>query len=169
MEKNVRWPTCQLLSWATLVVLPFLFAPTPAYAEGFVSPFAGIVFGNQPVEGDVAVGVSAGHMAAGAIGFELDLGYEPDIFGESIDNYAVTVMGNLIIGIPVGGTSGAGVRPYVTGGIGLIRTDFGGLLDSEGPTTNDLGFNLGGGVMAIFSDHFGVRGDLRYLRLGLSI
>jgi len=73
-------------------------------------------------------------------------------------------MGNLIVGIPVGGTRGAGLRPYVAGGVGLIRTGFARRLDDDGPTTNDVGFNLGGGVMGFFSDHFGLRGDLRYLR-----
>ena len=28
-------------------------------------------------------------------------------------------MGNLIVGVPVGGTHGSGIRPYVTAGLGL--------------------------------------------------
>ena len=30
--------------------------------------------------------------------------------------------------------------------------------------TNDWGWNLGLGAMGFFNDHFGVRGDVRYLR-----
>ena len=55
------------------------------------------------------------------------------------------------------------MRPYVTGGAGLIRTQI------DTPTGRDnasnmVGFNLGGGMMGFFSDHFGVRGDLRYFK-----
>ncbi len=35
-----------------------------------------------------------------------------------------TVMGNLLLGIPIGGQSGFGVRPYGVVGVGLIRTKF---------------------------------------------
>ena len=29
---------------------------------------------------------------------------------------------------------------------------------------NDFAYSLGGGVMGFFSDHFGIRGDIRYFR-----
>ncbi len=34
----------------------------------------------------------------------------------------------------------------------------------ESISNNYFTFNTGGGVMGFFSDHFGVRGDLRYFR-----
>ena len=133
-------------------------APTPARAEGFVVPWIGANFGNSQAEGKTAFGVSAGTMGAGIFGAEFDLGYSPDFFGESVSNNVLTAMGNLILGVPIGGTSGAGIRPYVTGGVGLIRTK---ILSSS---DNDFGFSLGGGVMGFFSDHVGLRGDARFFR-----
>jgi hypothetical protein len=132
-------------------------------AEAFFIPFAGVNFDSQPVEQGAAYGFSAGSMGAGVIGGEFDFGYSPDIFGEPVDNNGITLMGNLIIGIPIGGTSGVGVRPYVTGGVGLIRTS---IEDLRGDTLteNYFGVNVGGGLMLFFSDRLGLRGDLRYFR-----
>jgi opacity protein-like surface antigen len=124
-------------------------------------------FANDPGDGRNSFGVSAGGMGGGVFGAEFDFGYSPNFFDEDSvfgKNNVLTAMGNLIIGIPFGGQRGAGLRPYVTGGVGLIRTDFDGLFEGEGSSSNDFGFNLGGGVMGFFSDHVGLRGDLRYFR-----
>lgn len=140
-------------------------APARALADGYVNPWAGINFGNDQAEGRKAFGVNAGAMGAGIIGFEAGLGWSPNFYGESaLDNHELDLMGNIIIGIPVGGTSGPGIRPFVTGGLGLIRTsvDFGTPIGKS--NTNDFGYNLGGGVMGFFADHFGLRADVRYYR-----
>jgi opacity protein-like surface antigen len=107
-------------------------------------------------------------MGAGAIGFDVDFGYTPDFFGDSGDDFGdnnvTTLMANAIIGVPVGGQAGAGIRPYGVGGIGLFREqidDAGDLFDVD---DNSFGFNVGGGVMGFFSDNVGVRGDVRYFR-----
>lgn len=145
-----------------------LVAPAPARADGFFSPWVGVNFGNDPADGRAGFGVSAGYMGAGIIGGEFDLGYSPSFFGKENDfgnNNVLTAMANIIIGVPIGGTSGAGVRPYVTGGVGLIQTKIDGLFDEiDGVSNNDFGFNLGAGVMGYFNDHVGLRGDLRYFR-----
>ena len=57
------------------------------------------------------------------------------------------------------------MRPYVVGGVGLIRTnvqDAGEFFDVT--TKNDFGFDVGGGVMGFFSQNVGIRGDVRYFR-----
>src|SRR5207253_9363306 len=80
-------------------------------------------------------------------------------------NTVLNLMGNVIVGVPIGGTSGAGARPYVTGGLGLIRTQIdGGNVFRVSSSNNQLGYDLGAGVMGFFNDHVGVRGDLRYFR-----
>ena len=143
----------------TIVVLSTLILlPAEAGAEGFFIPWAGGNFGNAQAEGHRTFGISAGGMGGGIIGGEFDFGYSPDFFGESVDNHALTATANLIVGAPIGGTRGIGVRPYLTGGVGLIRTSF------ANSSSNDLGFDLGGGAMGFFSRHVGLRGDLRYLR-----
>ena len=142
-------------------------APAAARAEGYVSPWAGINFGADVEDGRGAFGVNAGAMGGGIFGAEASFGYSPSFFGtenEFGNNTVIDLMGNLIVGIPIGGQSGAGFRPYVTGGIGMIRTQIdGGTLLDVSIADNDLGWNVGAGVMGFFNDHFGLRGDLRYL------
>ena len=70
-------------------------------------------------------------------------------------------MGNLVVGC----RTRRGVRPYVVGGVGLIRTnvdDIGSVFDVN--TKNDFGLDVGGGVMGFFSKNVGLRGDIRYFR-----
>lgn len=138
-----------------------------AHAEAFVSPWIGANFATDLGDGRNAFGLTAGGMGAGVIGGEIDLGYSPSFFGtDNIfgSNNVLTMMGNVIIGVPIGGTRGVGIRPYGTGGVGLIRTSVDGLLTMTGFSDNSLGLNLGGGVMGFLGNHFGVRGDLRYFR-----
>ena len=149
-------------------VLAFAFAPAAAHAEGYFSPWASAQAGSSFNNGRAGFGFDAGGMGAGIIGGELDFGYSPSFFGTENDfghNTVLNLMGNLIVGVPVGGTHGAGVRPFVTAGLGLLRTQIdGGTLARVSSSNNELGWNAGGGVMGYFSDHFGLRGDLKYFR-----
>jgi hypothetical protein len=145
-------------------------APTPARAEGYVTPWVGANWGsgNNIDNGRAGFGINAGGMGAGVIGGEVGFGYSPSFFGNDNDfghNTVLDLMGNVIIGIPVGGTHGAGIRPFVTGGVGLLRTQIdGGSLANVSSSNNMFGWNAGAGVMGYFNDHVGLRGDLRYLR-----
>ena len=145
-------------------------APTPARADGFFVPWVGANWGsgNNIDNGRAAFGVNAGYMGAGVIGGELAFGYSPSFFGNQNDfgnNTVIDLMGNVIVGVPVGGTRGAGIRPFVTAGIGLLRTQIdGGTLAHVSSSNNQLGWNAGAGVMGYFNDHVGLRGDLRYTR-----
>lgn len=135
-----------------------VFLPQAARAEGYVNPWAGVVFGNDAIENKFgSFGVAAG--AAGTLaGFELNLGYAPNPFDEAIDNSELDLMGDILIG-PMVGSGGYGIRPFVIGGLGLIRTTLEGL-----DATNDFGFNVGAGVSGYFSPHVGIRADVRYFR-----
>ena len=153
-----------ILSGAVAVV----FAPMQARADGFVAPWVGSAFGSNIKNGQTTVGVSAGVMGAGIIGGEADFGWSPSFFGTTSDfgnNTVMNLMGNVILGVPVGGQHGAGIRPYAVGGVGLIRTQIdGGTISRVSSSTNLFGWDAGGGVMGYFSDHVGLRGDVRYLR-----
>ena len=153
-----------VLSTAVAVVL----APSAARAEGYVNPWAGINFGSNINNGRAGFGVSAGVMGAGIIGGEGTFGYNPSFFGTSNDfgsNTVIDLMANVIVGIPIGGQRGGGFRPYVTGGLGMIRSQIdGGTLFDVTVSDNDFGWNLGGGVMGFFNDHVGIRADVRYTR-----
>ena len=154
--------------------ITLIWAPSQARADGYVSPWvaansgAGFESGNVFDNGRAGFGVTAGAMANGIIGGEVDFGYSPSFFGTSSEfgtNSVIDVMGNVIVGIPVGGSHNAGIRPYVTAGLGLIRTQVdGGILFANDSHNNDFGWNAGVGVMGFFNEHVGLRGDLRYLR-----
>jgi hypothetical protein len=159
--------------------MALVFAPIQARADGFVSPWIGSAFGSgdgvtngvstsEIQNGQTSFGVTAGRMGKGIIGGELDFGYSPSFFGDKTlfgTNTVIDLMANLIIGVPVGGQHGAGIRPYVTGGIGLLRTQIdGGTVGNVQSSNNGMGWNAGGGVMGYFAQHIGMRGDLRYLR-----
>jgi opacity protein-like surface antigen len=168
----------------TAVMMLFLSgAASPAAADWLFTPYLGVTFGGAANFGDVGdfednferkvtFGGSATWMGAGIIGFEADLGTTPNFFENTTgggdfdfgDSNVTTLMGNLVLGIPVGGQSGVGVRPYGVVGIGLLRSNvsFGGLIDDI--DSNELGFNVGGGAHVFFNDNVGIRGDLRYFR-----
>jgi len=143
-------------------------APSPARAEGYVNPWAGVNFGSNVANGRSGFGVSAGGMGAGVFGGEVNFGYSPSAFGTVNDfgnNTVIDLMGNVIVGAPFGGQHGPGFRPYLTGGIGLLREQIdGGTVFKVSSAGNDWGWNAGAGVMGFFNDHVGLRGDVRYLR-----
>ena len=172
---------------AGMVTAVSAVAPRTASADWVVTPFLGWNFNgsaevqdtggtefSDKFEKKINYGVSLAAMGAGAVGFELDFGYSPNFFEGSTsgsgfefanDSNVTTLMANAILGIPVGGQTGGGVRPYVVGGVGLIRTN---VQDADEffdvNTKNDFGFDVGGGIMGFFTDNVGIRGDVRYFR-----
>ena len=151
------------------LVLAFLLfmttTATPARADVTLTPFIGSLFSGQLPTTKVAYGVSLTGMGAGIIGGEFDFSWTPDFVPAAPPHNAVTeanMTGNLIVGIPIGGTHGASIRPYAVGGGGFLRateknSDF---LDRI--KSNDFVWDLGGGVLGTFNSHVGVRLDLRY-------
>jgi opacity protein-like surface antigen len=167
----------------TLAGFAVAAAPSRASADWLFTPFLGANFGGNANFGDfndfddeferrVDFGASLGWMGNGIAGFEVDFGWSPNFFENTAgtgdfdfgDSNVTTLMANLVVGAPIGGQSGPGIRPYGSAGLGLIRShvDGGGLFDDL--DSNDLGFNIGGGVHGFFNDNIGIRGDLRYFR-----
>jgi len=144
------------------------FGAAGASAQGFVSPFIGYDFGGDSSCPQVTgcedkrlnLGLGLGVMN-NVVGFEEEFAYAKDFFGTApqLSSSVLTVMSNLMIVPNVGP-----VRPYVTGGLGLIKTH----VDLNSPGTvfssdnNNFGWNVGGGVMVLFNGRIGVRGDIRY-------
>ena len=140
-------------------------APRSAAAQGFVSPFIGFDYGGDsgcPTATDCEdkhsnLGVSGGKLGSIA-GAEVEFAYARDFFGDTpgVDTSVLTLMTNAIVGPRIGI-----IRHFVLGGVGLIKShvelDAGSLLDSS----NNFGWNIGGGVMLMFGEHVGVRGDIR--------
>jgi hypothetical protein len=158
-----------------LAVVAFIVGvPASSSAQVYLVPNLGWDFGGSAgscpsllsdcQEKRMSYGVTFGGLVGGIFGVEGDIGYAPDFFGESAGfgtNDVLTAMGNLVVAIPAGP-----VRPFVAGGVGLIRTRLDVLFD---PTpgefgSNNFGYNFGGGVMVLLPAHLGFRGDIRYFR-----
>jgi len=157
------------LAWAAII---FIVTAVPARADGFIVPFVGFNFGGDSGSDCVSLtqcetkrtnfGVSVGSMGP-VFGFEEEIGYAKNFFGETpgAANSVFSLMSNLLIGVGVGP-----VRPYVAGGIGLIRphvTSLSGSVTSFSLDNNTFGYDVGGGVTGLFGRHVGIRGDLRHL------
>jgi opacity protein-like surface antigen len=151
-----------------------VLAPGTARADGMIIPFAGVNFGGssgQEIADAIDAqranwGVSFAYMGAGVLGVEADFGYSPDFFGKTDlgGSSVLTGTGNLLIGIPIGGQTGVGVRPYVLAGLGVLRSEVDAFGDIASLDHSKLAWDFGGGVMFFFGTHVGLRGDLRYFR-----
>jgi opacity protein-like surface antigen len=171
----------KLILAASVVCFAAAAAPSQASADWLFTPYLGATFGgsaNIGTDGEdfgdeferkVNYGASLAWVGDGALGFEVDFGYSPNFFSVSPDDddfdlagdgNVTTLMANLVLGAPAGG-----VRPYASGGVGLIksRVDDAGQFFGE-INNNDFGFNLGAGVTGFVNDNVGIRGDVRYFR-----
>jgi len=157
-----------------LGLLLMALTPAAARADGLLVPFAGVNFGGNAGEtfsnGADAKrfdwGVSFAWMGGGVFGFEGDIGYSPDFYGKNDvgGSSVLSLAGNLLIGVPFGGQQGFGVRPFGLVGIGLLRSDLESFDELVGIDNSELAWNFGGGVIVFFSQHVGIRGDIRYFR-----
>ena len=155
--------------------------PQSSSADWLFTPYLGANFGGNAsfgefdntgdeVERRVDFGASLGWMGAGIAGFEVDFGYSPNFFADTTqdfdfgDSNVTTLMANFLLGAPIGGQTGPGIRPYGSGGLGLIRTQITGSTFFNDLDTNDFGVNVGGGLQGFFNDNVGIRGDVRYFR-----
>ena len=160
----------------TIAALALAIAPSAAWADGYFVPFIGANFGGnvgRPLSETVddrnrmTYGFGVGGMAGGIFGAEFDFGYTHNFYAKDgavvTKSNLITAMPALVIGIPVGGQHGPGIRPYVLAGAGLLRRDLD-FNNVDSLSSNDFGYTLGGGVMGYFTDHVGLRGDVRYFR-----
>ena len=169
---------------SVLALMVLAGAPAKASADWLFTPFFGMNWGGTAEFTDFAgdfedefeqkmnFGASLSWMGAGALGFEVDFGYSPNFFQNTTgdddfefgDSNVTTLMANLKVGVPIGGQTGGGIRPYASGGLGLIKSRIDDPDDLFELDSTDWGFNVGGGVTGFFSDNFGLQGDVRYFR-----
>lgn len=159
--------------WKRLVVTTAALAllvstASPARADWLLTPYLGVTFGGATDSQHVTYGGSASWMGAGVIGVEFDAAFAPDVLDtddgidrDLVDTNVTTLMANLIVGAPIGAP---GVRPYVSGGAGLLRTRVSSADDFFDVNDNSFGVNVGAGVMVFVRENFGLRGDARYFR-----
>jgi opacity protein-like surface antigen len=145
----------------------------PADAQWVVTPYLGINIAGEVETGKGGPGVSVDFFSGG-LGFEFDLQRSQHFFKDQdvadlapdsradVDTDAISFMGSVVAPIRIPGA--ANLRPYGAGGLGLIRAMFDSANDRFDTAQNNLGFNVGGGVMYSWNDRVGVRVDLRYFR-----
>jgi hypothetical protein len=165
------------MSCARIFVMGFLLlvlTPGAARADWLFVPFFGANFGGDSAAelGDAidaskfSGGVSFGWMGGGIFGLEGDVGYSPDFFGKTDagGSSVLTLTGNLVLGVPFGGQSGFGVRPYAVVGVGVIRPEGDAFPASDAFGENKVTWDFGGGLFVFFTTHVGIRADVRYFR-----
>lgn len=168
-----------LLASALLGLLP----AAPVHADVLLTPFVGGNFSGSTdtlltnLTGEpsrTTFGGSLATMAGGIFGIEADVGYTPRFFGTDVEiggvpvgivsNNVLTATLNLTAGIPLQSRGGPGLRPYAVAGVGLIRQEFdlvGGLAEYR---ANDVGYDIGGGLLVFVSRNVGLRGEVRHFR-----
>jgi len=153
-----------------------LLSAAPARADWFATPFFGGNFGgatDQPLFGKTdamtnpsTFGVSGGWLSGGWLGVEGDVAYAPSFFdsdnGFIAKRSLTTVMGNVRVAVPFGG--GAKLRPYASGGLGLLRPNLEEAGGGVAVKSNKFAWNVGGGLTGMVSGHVGINGDVRYTR-----
>ena len=170
---------------AVLALMLNAVAPATASADWMITPWVGMNWGSSGTFTDGigeledefekrgVYGATLTWMGGGIMGFEVDFGFAPNFFESTGsngdydygDNNLTTLMGNIVIGIPIGGQTGPGIRPYVTGGAGIMKSKLDDPQDLLGDvSSSDWGFNVGGGINGFFTDRFGIKGDVRYFR-----
>ena len=162
--------------FAIVAALALALAPATARADWLFTPNIGSVFGGD-VDANFTYGASLAWMPEGIFGAEVDFQFTPDLLGfgdafpnldlDTFGNSARSIMGNVIVGIPFGGTSGLGFRPYVVGGLGYMSLSMSSELedlDLFEDDTKALAIDVGAGATGFFTDNVGVRGDVRWYR-----
>ena len=156
-----------------------VFGATAAQAQWVITPQLGMNIAGDVEHGKGGPGASVGYFG-GRLGFELEFQRYQHFFKDSeivpldpaappnctgapgpckdINTDAMGFMGNVVVPIRIQGAPRW--RPYGTAGLGLIRA----WTNEPDRRQNDLGFNVGGGVMFSLSKRVGLRGDLRYSR-----
>src|SRR4051812_38243488 len=143
-------------------------AATEARAQGFFNPFLGYDYGGDSLchtltgceQKKMNIGFAFGKLGK-AGGFEEEIAWAKDFFGSTpsgADSNVLTIMSNFMIAPKIGP-----VRPYGLFGVGLMKAHVDlSPVNIVSFTNNTFGWDLGGGVMVMFGQHVGIRGDIRH-------
>jgi hypothetical protein len=160
-----------------LVLTVFGFAPAPAAADWHLAPFAGIKFGGSTTLIDlednadgtkIVYGGTVTFVGRGLFGIEGDIGIIPNYLqndqrADVKSSLVLTTMGNVVVAAPLGWTRDS-LRPYVSGGAGLIRVSMDDALNLLSYKRTLGGYNVGGGVVGFVTPFTGLKWDVRYFK-----
>ena len=147
-----------------------LFVTHDAVAQGFVAPFVGTTLTSPSDTGSrtkPGYGVAFGGLGKVA-GFETEFAFYPEVIDNTANGLSKSRVISISAGTLLGPTLGR-VKPYFAFGAGNLHLNVTGLSsvvipNPESISNNYFTFNAGGGVMGFFTEHLGVRGDLRYYK-----
>lgn len=161
-----------------LAIALFCGSAASAGADFLVTPFFGTTFGGRTTLLDLEIGAaserhwlygaSAGWLSDQVLGVEAEFAMAPGFFesdtgtGLVVSSRVTTLSGNVIATLPLSVTRES-LRPYVTGGVGLIRASVEDLIGLN-EAGNWLGLQLGAGAIGMLTDRTGLRFDLRHAR-----
>jgi hypothetical protein len=171
---------------AACIVGLLLVTAVPARAEWQFTPFLGYTFNgsttlidfglvnNQTAndEPHIDFGGSVSLLGDGPIGLEGYFIHTPNFFESKQFNIVLprtlgsrtyAMMGNVVLTIPRSWNR-YGLRPLLSGGVGLIHAAAEDQGDVLGYSLNLWGVNVGGGAVGFVSDRVGLRFDLRYFQ-----
>jgi hypothetical protein len=161
-----------------LAVALWLLAPRPAAAEWQIRPFIGFTFAGETTYFDPEKAIGTQNAVFGAsggwlgeiFGLEVDFGRAPGFFQTDsappdvkLHTSAVTTLtGNVVIALPAR-MAGYGLRPYFSGGAGLMHIDTVTQLTIFDLHRTLPTLSLGGGVTGFLSNNVGLNWDVRRL------
>ena len=132
----------------------------PALYTGLITAHLGASAGGDVEGRAVTPGASMSVVDDGGLGGEIDIGHSRAIDETRFSSSAITSFTVNAIGM----WKASVVRPFVVGGVGLLR------VRAERPdvglavSRTDWAFDAGAGVHYMFNDIFGLRGEVRYFR-----
>jgi hypothetical protein len=149
--------------------------PAAASAEWHITPMTGFTFHGSTTLIDFEDAASKPHkqvggavtlVGPGLLGVEGITVFTPSLFRDGHPDLlrygrSFALMGNVVVAAPKRWTEYS-LRPFVSGGFGLIRAsqlDVGGVLPVK---ANLGGYNIGAGAIGFLTQRTGVRFDLRY-------
>jgi hypothetical protein len=160
-------------------VIAFLAFARPAAADWHFTPFLGVTLGGSTTFNDpenvltgkkfgrkhVVVGGSVTRLWRGPLGIEGLVAYVPGIFDREdlalvTGSRSIAAMGNVVVTIPRA-WSEYGLRPFVSGGFGVLHVAKTDLLAALPIRRNALGYNVGGGAVGPITERTGVRFEAR--------
>jgi hypothetical protein len=162
-----------------------LAAPATAFAEWHITPMIGITFAGKTTIVDLDEGTGKRHpnlsgsvalIGGGVLGVEGIVSLTPRFFQSGDDSplfqpgggsplvdssRVITLMGNVMVTVPRRWTEYF-LRPFVSGGFGLMRVSKHEVGDLLSTNLNLAGYNIGGGAIGFLTRRTGLRFDVRY-------
>jgi hypothetical protein len=161
---------------AALALLLLAPGRPAAAADWQIRPFIAVTFGGRTTLVDLENAADKHHAMIGVttailgdiIGVDVDLAHGPGFFESGnrhlvLQSSVTTLMGNIVVAAPRHLTEYT-LRPYLVGGLGLMRVDVLDDFDVLPIADSFLAYDIGGGAIGFVTNRVGVCWDVRRFR-----